>query len=80
MNRHTKTSSGSLPMSSRKVDIEALIEEEAPVTEAIRRGSIEAMKQYIRAGESMVSWQDGKVIMIPPEKLVEMLETTSMVE
>ena len=67
-------------MSSRKVDIEALIEEEAPVTEAIRRGSIEAMKQYIRAGESMVSWQDGKVIMIPPEKLVEMLETTSMVE
>lgn len=59
---------------SRQVDIEALIEEETPVTEAIRRGSIEAMKQYIRAGESMVSWQDGKVVMIPPEKLAEMLE------
>lgn len=59
---------------SRQVDIEALIKEETPVTEAIRRGSIEAMKQYVRAGESMVSWQDGKVVMIPPEKLAEMLE------
>lgn len=59
---------------SRQVDIEALIEEETPVTEAIRLGGIEAMKQYIRAGEPMVSWQDGKVVMIPPEKLAEMLE------
>lgn len=58
----------------RQVDIDALIEEETPVTEAIRRGSIEAMKLYIRAGESMVSWQDGKIVMIPPEKLAEMLE------
>jgi hypothetical protein len=62
---------------SRKVHIEALIEEETPVTEAIRLGSIEAMKQYIRAGESMVSWQDGKIVMIPPEKLTEMLENHS---
>ncbi len=58
----------------KQVDIEALIKEEAPVTEAIRLGCIEAMKQYIRAGEPMVSWQDGKVVMIPPEKLAEMLE------
>lgn len=57
----------------RKVDIEALIEEETPITEAIRRGSVEAMKQYIRAGESMVSWKDGKIVMLPPEKLMEML-------
>lgn len=70
-----KTSSGSLLMSnSRQIDIEALIKEETPVTEAIRLGSIEAIKQYIHAGESMVSWQDGKVVMIPPEKLMEMLE------
>lgn len=63
---------------SMQVNIEALIEEETPVTEAIRRGSIEAMKQYIRAGESMVSWQDGKVVMIPPEKLAGMLEVSGI--
>ena len=59
---------------SREVDIEALIQEETPITEAIRRGSIQAMKQYIQAGESMVSWQDGKMVLLSPEKLVEMLE------
>lgn len=59
---------------SSQVDIEALIEEETPVTEAIRHGSIEAMKQHIHAGESMVSWQNDKVVMILPEKLAEMLE------
>ena len=63
---------------SRQVDIESLIKEETPVTEAIRCGSVEAMKQYIRAGESMVSWQDGKVVMIPPEKLAEMLEDAGL--
>lgn len=58
----------------RQVDIEALIREETPVTEAIRLGSLEAMKQYVRAGESMISWRDGKIVRIPPEELMKILE------
>lgn len=57
-----------------KKNIGALLEQGEPVTEAIRRGSREAMKQYIRAGESMVSWKDGQVVMIPPEELQRMLD------
>ena len=57
----------------RKVDIGELIRQSDPITDAIRRGGIEAMKQYIQAGLPMVSWKDGGVVMIPPEELKEML-------
>jgi hypothetical protein len=61
-------------MTAKKdVDIAALFEQGDAVRDAIRRGGLEAMKQYIRAGESMVSWKDGKVIRIPPEELEKML-------
>lgn len=56
----------------REVDIEALFRSDA-VGAAIRRGALEAMRQHIRAGESMVSWEDGKVVHIPPEELKKIL-------
>lgn len=58
---------------AKTVDIDALIKAGKPVKDAIRRGGIEAMKQYIRAGESMVSWHDGQMVMISPEELKAML-------
>lgn len=58
----------------RAVDVEALICEEPPVIEAIRRGNLEVMKRHIQAGVPMVSWKGGQVIKIPPEELVEMLK------
>lgn len=57
----------------RTVDIDALIAQGKPITDAVRRGAREAMKQYIQAGESMVSWKDGKVVFIPPAELKKML-------
>ncbi len=57
----------------REVDISALIEQGDVVRDAIRRGGLEAMKMYIRAGESMVSWKDGKVVFMPPAELEKML-------
>ena len=42
------------------IDIDALIQEETPITEAIRRGSLEAMKRHILAGQPMVSYKDAK--------------------
>jgi hypothetical protein len=57
----------------RDVDISALFQQGDAVRDAVRRGGLEAMKQYIRAGESMVSWKDGKVVRIPPAELEKML-------
>ena len=37
----------------REVDISALWQQGGGVRDAIRRGGLEAMKMYIRAGESM---------------------------
>jgi hypothetical protein len=58
----------------RNVDIEALIRQKEPVTEAIRLGGLEAMKRHIQAGVPMVGYKDGQVIHIPPEELAEMLK------
>jgi hypothetical protein len=61
-------------MSGKKdIDIDALIRERTPVTEAIRRGGLAAMKRHIQAGLPMVSYRDGQVVHIPPEELIEML-------
>lgn len=61
-------------MTAKKdIDIAALFKQGDAVRNAVRRGGLEAMKQYIRAGESMVSWKDGKVVHIPPEELKKML-------
>ncbi|MDR1083903.1 MAG: hypothetical protein LBP22_03370 [Deltaproteobacteria bacterium] len=59
---------------NRRVDIDALITNEKVVVEAIRKGTREAMKRHIAAGVPMVSWEDGKVVEIPPEKLAQMLQ------
>lgn len=63
----------------KDVDISALFEQGDAVRDAIRRGGLEAMKQYIRAGESMVSWNDGKVVRIPPQELERMLAEAEQV-
>lgn len=57
----------------KEVDIDALILERTPVTEAIRRGGLEAMKRHIQAGLHMVGYRDGQVAHIPPEELAEIL-------
>jgi hypothetical protein len=57
----------------KNVNIEALIRAGTPVTEAIRRGGLEAMRRHIQAGAPMVGYRDGQVVRIPPEELVEML-------
>jgi hypothetical protein len=58
----------------KQVDIDALISDEKVVTEALRKGAREAMKRHIAAGVPMVSWENGRMVEIPPEKLAEMLQ------
>ncbi|MDR1044153.1 MAG: hypothetical protein LBP33_03420 [Candidatus Adiutrix sp.] len=62
-------------MSDRKpVDIDDLIINDEPITEAIRQGAREAMKRHIMAGVPMASWADGKVVEIQPDELMKMLK------
>lgn len=60
-------------MTSEK-NIAELWDQDDLITKAIHKGTLEAMKQYIQAGQSMVSWKDGKVVMVPPEELKKILE------
>jgi hypothetical protein len=62
-------------MSARKnIDIGDLILSDGPIIEAFHQARIAAMRQHIQAGLPMISWHDGKVVKIPPEKLTRMLE------
>ena len=63
----------SMPMATKK-DIGELLKQRDLVAEAIRQGGREAMKQYIQAGQPMVSWQDGEIVKIPPAELQKMLD------
>ena len=58
----------------KPVDIDALFTDEKVVTEALRKGAHDAMKRHIAAGVPMVSWENGQVVEIPPEKLAQMLQ------
>lgn len=57
----------------KSVDIDDLIINDEPITEAIRQGAREAMKRHIMAGVPMVSWADGQVVEIQPDELIKML-------
>lgn len=59
---------------SGKKNIMELMEQDDLIAEAIHKGTLEAMKQYIQAGQSMVFGKDGKVVMVPPEELKKILE------
>ena len=54
--------------------IEEVLDHPELITEAIRKGAREAMKQYIAADQPMVSWKDGKIVKIPPHELKKMLK------
>ncbi|MDL2259266.1 hypothetical protein LJB99_00085 [Deltaproteobacteria bacterium OttesenSCG-928-K17] len=62
----------------KPVDIDDLIINDEPITEAIRQGAREAMKRHIMAGVPMVSWMDGKVIEIQPDELMKMLNESDI--
>lgn len=50
-------------------NISELIAAGKPVDDAVSLGIREAMLRHKRLGESVVSWRDGKVVIIPPEEI-----------
>jgi len=40
----------------------------------VRRGVARALEEHRRAGRSIVVWQDGKIVWIPPEQIPPLVE------
>jgi len=36
----------------------------------VKRGAAKALEEHKKAGRSIVIWQDGKIVKIPPEKIL----------
>ena len=49
-------------------DLDALWTDEQ-LTQALERGYRRAVERHRRLGQSMVSWENGKVVVVPPEDL-----------
>jgi hypothetical protein len=44
------------------------------ITRAIQKGVLNAVHEHIRAGQPMCSWQDGKVVWLPAEEVLRIIE------
>lgn len=56
-------------MPERKKSIEELFEEGTEIDAALQRAVREALIRHKKLGESIVVWEDGKVVVLPPEKI-----------
>jgi hypothetical protein len=53
--------------------IAELLADNSIITAAIGRGVREALLEHARAGRAVPSWQEGKVVWIPPEEILARL-------
>ncbi|HJS08501.1 MAG TPA: hypothetical protein VJ809_12605 [Pirellulales bacterium] len=54
----------------RQLTPEELLQEAEPLTAAAREAVREALAVHKKLGNSIVVWRDGKVVIVPPEKIV----------
>jgi hypothetical protein len=55
-------------MGSQNVkDIAELFRQRTPITEALNSAVREAVRQHKQAGQPLVVWRDGKMVLISPE-------------
>jgi len=55
-------------MTENKKDINEIFKRGNEIDEALKKGVREALLQHKRAGNSVVIWKDGKVVLVPPER------------
>jgi hypothetical protein len=54
---------------AKATDIEVLFREGTPIDKALKQAVREAMIRHKKEGNSVVSWQDGKIVRIKPEDI-----------
>jgi len=60
--------------SVKKVDEDEVLRK---IDIGVRRGVARALEEHRRAGRSIVVWQDGKIVWIPPEQIPPLVEEPS---
>ncbi|MBK7878106.1 MAG: hypothetical protein IPJ77_20805 [Planctomycetes bacterium] len=55
--------------SEPRPDVDALLRDEAVVTAALAKGVRKALLEHKKLGHSIAVWQDGKVVVLPPEAI-----------
>jgi hypothetical protein len=51
------------------IDIEQLFEEGTAIDEAVAKGVFEALRMHKLLGNTVVGWQDGQVVFVPPDQI-----------
>ena len=59
----------STPENREEVNVEELFFDQERVLEALTRGVNRALWRHKQLGESIVIWENGKVVEIPPEEI-----------
>ncbi len=54
---------------AKATDIEVLFREGTPIDKALKQAVREAMIRHKKEGNSVISWQDGKIVRIKPEDI-----------
>jgi hypothetical protein len=54
---------------ARKPDIGALFTDDVAMQRAMNRGVREALRRHKLLGESIVVWEDGEIVEVPPEEI-----------
>jgi hypothetical protein len=60
--------------SRQKSRIDRLFDQGWPIDQAIRKGVVEALREHLRAGRSIVVWRDGRVVELAGEAIDRELE------
>jgi hypothetical protein len=58
-----------MPTEIRRNPIEINLDDDTQVDEAIGAAVLDALREHKRKGESVVVWQDGKVVCLSPEEI-----------
>jgi hypothetical protein len=53
----------------RRKTISQLFAEGKPIDDALAKGVREALSRHKKLGQSVAVWEDGKVVLLPPEKI-----------
>ena len=50
-------------------DIDQIFRERTPIDQALAKARREAVRQHKLTGQPLVTWRDGKVVLVPPDQV-----------
>lgn len=59
-----------MPAKKNRRNLDQLIEDDRLIESALREGVRDALRRHKQAGLPVAAWRKGKVVWVPPEKIV----------